>query len=209
MSETEDYQKDIESIRQLMERSVKFISLSGLSGILSGIYALVGAAIAWYLMESPSAPGADYSPQLQTLSQPKILKILILTFSVLVASLITGIFLSNRKAQKAGIKLWDATAKRLALNLAIPLVTGGLFILILLLNGHFGIIAPSFLIFYGLALINGSPNLYEEVRYLGYSEILLGLVCALNPGYGLIFWAIGFGVFHILYGTIMYRKYDA
>ncbi|HMI66070.1 MAG TPA: hypothetical protein VK517_08550, partial [Cyclobacteriaceae bacterium] len=77
------------------------------------------------------------------------------------------------------------------------------------LSDQFGIVAPSFLIFYGLALINASPNLYEEIRYLGYSEILLGLLCAVLPNYGLLFWAIGFGLFHILYGAVMYKKYDA
>ena len=210
MSKTEAYQKDIESIRQLMERSVKFISLSGLSGILAGIYALAGAAIAWWVIESPSSlESSSTTNGSQILSNPKILTILILTLIVLIASLSTGYFLSSRKARKAGIKLWDATAKRLTLNLAIPLVTGGLFILILLLSDHYGIIAPSFLVFYGLALINASPNLYEEVRYLGYSEILLGLVCGLLPGYGLVFWAVGFGVFHILYGAVMFRKYGA
>jgi hypothetical protein len=95
------------------------------------------------------------------------------------------------------------------INLAIPLVTGGLFIVILVLGDHIGIVAPSFLIFYGLALINASPNVYEEVRYLGYSEIILGLVCAVLQRYGLLCWAIGFGVFHILYGGMMYKKYEA
>ena len=93
------------------------------------------------------------------------------------------------------------------MNLAIPLVSGGIFILIMLYTGHFGLAAPASLIFYGLALINGSLNTYDEVRYLGVSEIILGLIAAF-PGYGLIFWALGFGVLHIIYGGIMYNKYD-
>ena len=86
-------------------------------------------------------------------------------------------------------------------------MTGGFFIIILLYNGHYGVVAPACLIFYGLALINASPNLYEEVRYLGYSEIVLGLVSAALPAYGLIFWTIGFGVFNVFYGALMLRKY--
>jgi hypothetical protein len=93
-------------------------------------------------------------------------------------------------------------------NLSIPLITGGLFILIVLGTGHYGLAAPASLIFYGLALIQASSNTYDEIRYLGFSEIILGLISAILPGFGLIFWALGFGVLHIVYGTIMYNKYD-
>ena len=205
MNKPEDYQKDIESIRHLMERSVKFISLSGLSGILAGVYALLGAVAAYLLIPFPLAP-VTYGV---ISDQHIIFQLLGIAFAVLLASLLTGFLFSSRKARKAGLKLWDATSRRLTVNLAIPLVTGGLFIFILLLSNLYSIVVPSFLIFYGLALINASPNLYEEVRYLGYSEILLGLVCALMPRFGLAFWAVGFGVFHILYGAVMHKKYDS
>jgi len=205
MEEKQAYQKDIESIRRMMERSVKFMSLSGLSGIMAGVYALLGAFAASFLIPYPLSPVAYGA-----ISDPHItVQLLGIAATVLVASLVTGVWMSSRKAKKSGVKLWDTTSKRLVINLAIPLVTGGLFIIILVLGDHVGIVAPSFLIFYGLALINASPNVYEEVRYLGYSEIILGLVCAVLQRYGLLCWAIGFGVFHILYGVVMYKKYDA
>ena len=205
MEEKQAYQKDIESIRKLMERSTKFISLSGLSGIMAGVYALLGALAASFLIPFPLSP-APYG----VISDPQtIVQLTGIAAAVLVASLVSGFWMSGRKAKKAGVKLWDTTGKRLVINLSIPLVTGGLFIITLLLSGHVGIVAPCFLIFYGLALINASPNLYEEVRYLGYSEIVLGLVCAVLQRYGLLCWAIGFGLFHILYGAVMYKKYDA
>lgn len=205
MEEKQAYQKDIESIRKLMERSVKFISLSGLSGIMAGVYALLGAFAASFLIPYPLSPVTH-----GVISDPHItIQLLGIAAAVLVASVLTGVWMSSRKAKKAGVKLWDTTSKRLVINLAIPLVTGGLFIIILVLGDHVGIVAPAFLIFYGLALINASPNVYEEVRYLGYSEIILGLICAVLQRYGLLCWAIGFGVFHILYGVVMYKKYDA
>jgi hypothetical protein len=205
MEEKQAYQEDIESIRKLMERSVKFISLSGLSGIMAGVYALLGALAASFLIPYPLSPVTH-----GVIPDPHItFQLLGIAATVLVASLLTGVWMSSRKAKKSGVKLWDTTSKRLVINLAIPLVTGGLFIINLVLGDHVGIVAPSFLIFYGLALINASPNVYEEVRYLGYSEIILGLVCAVLQRYGLLCWAIGFGVFHILYGVVMYKKYDA
>ena len=207
MEQHQAYQKDLESIRKLMERSVKFISLSGLSGILAGIYALIGAAITYYLMHYPASPFAYH---IYTTQNPEVLMQLTgVAAVVLASSLLTGFWLSARKAKRAGVKIWDATSKRLFINLSAPLITGGIFILILLSNDHFGIVAPACLIFYGLALINASANLYEEVRYLGYSEIILGLISASLPGYGLLFWAIGFGLLHIIYGSVMYKRYDS
>lgn len=206
MEKNSDYQKDIESIRELMERSVKFVSLSGLSGILAGCYVLIGAAVAYALVQYPIFPLNFRQESIQDTSI--IMKLLVIAFVVLFASLITGYSLAARKATKLGGNIWNSTSKKLFINLSVPLLTGGVFILFLLFYGHFGIAAPACLIFYGLALVNASPNLFDEFRYLGYTEIILGLISTALPGYGLIFWAIGFGVLHIIYGAMMFKKYD-
>ena len=206
MKQSQTYQKDIESIRQLMERSVKFLSLSGLSGILAGVYALIGAAVAYIIIYYPDTP-LEYRKQ--SVNEIAIIsKLLAIAMGILVVSLITGYKLASGKARKLGVKVWDTTSKRLTINLAVPLVAGGLFILILLSNGHYGVAAPACLVFYGLALMNASQNLFDEVRYLGYLEIVLGLIAAIIPGFGLFFWAMGFGVLHIIYGAVMFKRYD-
>ena len=206
MKEIQEYEKDIASIRTIMERSAKFISLSGLSGVLAGIYALTGATIAYFTIHYPISPINYRTYSLQT---PEALsKLVLIATLVLIASITTGLWLSSKKAKKHGLKLWTATSKRLLFNMAIPLVAGGIFILIMLYTGHFGLAAPACLVFYGLALIQGSSNMYDEIRYLGFSEIILGLIGAILPGYGLIFWALGCGVLHIVYGAIMHNKYD-
>jgi hypothetical protein len=207
MSQNESYQQDLESIRNLMERSVKFLSLSGLSGILAGLYALTGSVLAFFLIDYPLSV-LDYWQKPPEYAWEAFTILSVIALTVLVLSLITGYVMANRKAKKQGVQVWNSTSKRLVINLAIPLLTGALFILILLWHGHYGVAAPACLVFYGLALLNASANLFDEIRYLGYCEIALGLVCALLPGYGLFFWAAGFGVLHILYGTLMYKKYD-
>lgn len=200
------YENDIASIRQMMERTSKFISLSGLSGILSGVYALIGAGAAYGILQFPASP---LNPRTETIQPSDVLiKLLMVALLVLAATVATTIWFSVRKAKKMGTKAWDNSSKTLLINLAIPVVSGGVFILTLLANGHYGVVAPACLVFYGLGLINASPNLYDEIRYLGYSEIILGIVAAVIPGYGLLFWAIGFGVLHIVYGALMFRKYD-
>jgi hypothetical protein len=206
MKDIKEYEQDLATIRHTMDRSVKFISLSGLSGILAGVYALVGALAAYSLVQFPRSP-LQY--RVESLQQEEVLwKLLLIASLVLGASLATGAFLSYRKAKRHQEKLFTPASRNLFINLSIPLVTGGLFVLILLYTGHYGVAAPACLIFYGLGLLQASPNLFGEVRYLGYSEIALGLVAALLPGYGLLFWALGFGALHIVYGAIMYNKYD-
>ena len=126
----------------------------------------------------------------------------------MVASIVVGLILTWRSAKKNGQTIWDATAKRMLINLMIPLVTGGFFCMILLMHGLIGLVAPVTLIFYGLALINGSKYTLDDIRYLGICEIILGLLASIFIGYGLLFWAIGFGVLHIVYGMLMYNKYE-
>jgi len=119
-----------------------------------------------------------------------------------------GIFFTTRKAKQKGQKIWDKLTQKLLLNLLIPLVVGGIFCLALMKHGAFGLVAPATLVFYGLALVNGGKYTLSDIHYLGLSEIVLGLIALFNIGYGLEFWAIGFGVLHIVYGTIMYFKYE-
>lgn len=197
-------QSDIESIRQLMERSVKFVSLSGLAGILAGVYALLGAGYAYQQIYSNALRSAEYDPGIILVVQNLLLTAII----VLVASLATGWWFSQRKAKKMGIAVWNATSRRLLFNLAIPLAVGGFFTLVLVYHGYFNMVGSAVLIFYGLALINASSSLFEEVRYLGYSELVVGIVAAIYPAYALFMWAFGFGVLHIVYGSLMYNKYD-
>lgn len=201
------FEQDLASIRKLMERSVKFMSLSGLSGVLAGIYALVGAVVAYFGV-LPS--GSSFPVSEETLLGPGVLTGLItIAVIVMVLSIATGLILSARRARRLGVNVWDETGRRLFVNLSIPLVTGGIFILLLLWSGHPGLLAPACLIFYGLALVNASPNLVDEIRFLGLSEIILGLIGTAIPGIGLLLWAAGFGILHLVYGSVLYRKYEA
>lgn len=207
MKDVSEYEKDLASIRSMMDRSAKFISLSGLSGIIAGIYALGGATAAYFLIQYPRS---IFSYRIESINEPiTLIELTLIACIVLFAAVSTGLWLTQRKSHKQNSKLWTPASKLLLQKIAIPLVTGGLFVLIMLYTGHFGLAAPACLIFYGLALIHGASNTFEEIRYLGFSEILLGLICAMLPGYGLVFWALGFGVLHIVYGAILYNKYDS
>jgi hypothetical protein len=199
--ETKDYLKDIQDIKSMMAQSSQFISLSGLSGILAGIYALIGAAYVNSLLENENY-------YYITIESFTFKKIVITAILVLIFSIITAYLLTQKKAKKIGEKVWNPTSRRLLINFFIPLVTGGIFAILLLKNSYYGLIAPIMLIFYGLACINASKYTLRDVRYLGITQIILGLIAVEFSGYGLYFWVIGFGICHILYGSIMHYKYD-
>jgi hypothetical protein len=226
--EEKEIQDELVSIRGMMERSSKFISLSGLSGILAGIYALLGAWGAYYVIyyNMPDAinPYKHVSDEFNSLKSddPQIVKglfyggddrvqtevLLIIAFLVLIASVGTGIFLSIRKANRKGQPIWSNTSRLLLFNMAIPLLSGSALVLVHLFRGHYGLVTPSCLVFYGLSLVAASNFTFSDVKYLGLCEIFIGIFAACLPGYGLLFWAIGFGVLHIIYGSMMYFKYD-
>lgn len=196
---------DLQQIKEMMERSSRFISLSGLAGVFAGVYALLGALLASRIM---SERARNYSPEDFILTSEKNLQLYGIAAVVLVLSLLTAIFFTTRNARKKNQKIWDKRSQRMLINLAIPLVTGGIFVLILILQKSIYLVAPAMLIFYGLALINGSKYTLNDIRYLGISEIILGLIATWFYGHGLLFWAIGFGVLHIIYGAAMYWKYE-
>ena len=211
MNKETDHLAQLQQIRALMERSSRFISLSGLSGVFAGIFALLGALAAYFYLGNKinTTSYFDYPVNSSVESNNEVLSFFLIdAIFVLVASIVVGLILTWRSAKKNGQTIWDATAKRMLINLMIPLVTGGFFCMILLMHGLIGLVAPVTLIFYGLALINGSKYTLDDIRYLGICEIILGLLASIFIGYGLLFWAIGFGVLHIVYGLLMYNKYE-
>jgi hypothetical protein len=202
----EKYLEDLAAIRQSMERSNRVLSLSGLSGVLAGLFALAGSAYAYFLIYYPSMPyGIRY---FYVKDDHVIGKLIIAAALVLFLSLSAGFLLTLRKARKKNLHVWNKLTLQLLWNLMLPLFAGGVFILILASRGYFGVIAPAMLLFYGLSLINGSYYTYGDIRKLGYLQVSLGLLAAFFPGFGLIFWAFGFGILHIVYGILMYIKYD-
>ncbi len=195
----EDYLRDISEIKNLMSKSSKFISLSGLSGILAGIYALIGSGYAYWLVNENGY---------LILEGETLQFVLIDLILVGILSIGTAIILTTRKAKENNEKIWDPLTRRLLLNFIIPLAAGGIYILIILSQQRYQQTGALMLLFYGLALFNASKYTLGDVKYLGLTQIALGLLSAIFPGYGFWFWVIGFGIMHILYGLVMYFKYD-
>lgn len=206
--ENSKYIDDLKDIKNLMNKSSKFISLSGWSGICIGIMALIAAFVAKNLINLEyylySKSTIELSEVLEVLKQ----KLLVLFVITLVLSLCLGIIFTYNKSKRIGQKIWTEQTKILLINLALPLAIGGLCCLVLFLKGLLIYIAPFTLIFYGLALINASKYTLNEIRSLGIIESILGIIGLYYAGYGLLLWAIGFGVLHIIYGIVMKIKHN-
>lgn len=201
-----NYIQDITEIRSMMERSSKFLSLSGWAGILAGIYALAGALIAYKVFDfNPDKVVFNFA---EGTTSAFYINIILLATLVLFLALGTAIYFSYKRSGKRGERLWTPATRRLLTNMAVPMVAGGILIIILIVNGLTGLVAPFSLLFYGIALFNASRLTIKEVEILGYTQILLGLAGSLFVQYGLLFWALGFGLAHIVYGIYMYYRYE-
>ncbi len=207
MKKEQEYIEDLSQIRSMMERSTKFLSLTGVSGILAGIYALAGSYITYLLFYRNTGEVIFNSLDKQQ-TYDNLGELVLLAAVILILAVGTAVFLSYRKAAKNNEVLWNPVARRLFINMSIPLITGGILILVLISKGIFGLIAPLTLIFYGLSLINASKFTFDDLRYLGIIQIILGLISSYFIEYVLIFWALGFGVMHIVYGIFMHLKYE-
>jgi hypothetical protein len=204
-----DSLQEVKDIRRLMERSSRFISLSGISGVAAGLCALAGAAIAeMVIFKKYYVNYNDRGYFTASDFEGLRMQLLLLGAVVFIVAFSLAFYFTWQKTKKQGVALWNPTSRRLFWNIVIPLAAGALFILSMLQYNEWRFIAPACLVFYGLALVNASKYTLTDIRYLGYCEIVLGLINMQWIGYGLYFWAIGFGILHILYGIIMWWKYE-
>ena len=204
MYEPEEHLQTLTDIRSLMERSAKFLSLSGLSGVSAGLIALIGAGWAWFHQATDSSDYQNDAAHRRAQTEFLLTDMLL----VLVFALAAGIFFTVRKARRQGLPVWNQTSRRLLWALSVPLLTGGVFCIGLIYHGMFWLAFPTTLIFYGMALLHGSRYTVRDVEYLGVSEVVLGLIALFFTGYALLTWAVGFGVLNIVYGVVMWMKYE-
>ena len=188
--------QDLAMIRSIMERSTKFLSLSGLSGIAAGVYALLGATVAFPIVYRDGKLAEDLP----------IASLAIIGLVVATASILSGLWINHRRAIRAGHRSLGPAAKRLAYYFGVPLLCGAAVVCILLHYQIYLLVPSTMLVFYGVAVFVASNFTFSSVQYLGLAFIVTGLICAFFPGYGLYFWAFGFGMLHIIYGFIMYSR---
>lgn len=199
-------EQELAEIKSMMERSTRFLSLSGLAGVLAGIYAFVGAGIAYYWIYFPDTTyGQEFIPMNGETLHVNLMAVALV---VLILAIGSAYLLSQQKSQRNAHQFWSPASKRFLLALFIPVLAGGLFSFALIHENAYQLIAATTLIFYGLGLINASHFTLGEIKNLGIGQLFLGILAAFFPEFGLVCWALGFGVLHVVYGSMMYYRYD-
>jgi hypothetical protein len=210
MNNQAEYFEDLRIIKKVMEESSRFLSLSGLAGVYVGLIALAGAVVASVMiLNGHFILSGEFFSNIsgEELSLLKI-KLVLLSAGVLILALLMGTWFSWRKSKAKGLQIWTPVSRRFLASLLVPLVTGGIMITIFYFKQEWIFIIPSMLVFYGIALVSATKFTYNDIFYLGLIEIISGLTAAVFPALGLLLWSLGFGLLHIAYGVIMYRKYE-
>lgn len=201
--EEQKYVEDLSHIKEVMKRSSRSISLTGLSPIAAGIIGSIGAYLA-YSMLFRDYGTMGYEKLVLSAEQMQTLNLLV--WPTLFLGIGSGLLFALLKIRRSGRDVSQEHIKRMFVNLFIPLITGGITCVILFTNGYIVMVLSLSLIFYGLALINTDKYTFDDIRTLGLLEIVLGLAALYLPEYSLIFWGIGFGLLQIVYGLIMQTK---
>lgn len=191
--------EDLQHIKSIMERSTKFLSLSGWSGIWVG---LCGLAASVLLYNWQYAALAAHTPPYEAVH------LLLLALITFIVALSGGLYFTIQKTKKLGSPFLTKVTKRLLLRFCIPLAIGGVLCILLYEKSLLPLTLPITLLFYGLALYSIQEDTVKEIKTMAYIEILLGLFAFYFSAYALFFWALGFGIIHLLYGVILWNKYD-
>ncbi len=197
------YSDDLAHIRSMMERSSRFLSLSGWAGIIPGLLALAGlAAAAWLIKASKLTNG--YTSTIDQ-NHPLILQLTAIALAVLLLSIFSSWYMCMRKARLDHQSVWTPAIRNMLLHFSIPLFAGAIIAGWIYEKEQWELLSPVLLSFYGLALVLVSQFTLRSVFWLGIVEITLSIPAGIT-GWDLPVLALGFGMAHIVYGIMMFNK---
>lgn len=187
-------EENLRVIRELMERSTKYSTFSGPSGILAGAASIVGCVVTHSLATRP--PGSD------SFRIP-----FLITWSMVILFAIGADFLlMKRRAARVGKRIVSRLGKQMVFAAGPGLGTGVLLTLYLLQHNMLTNVYPFWMLSYGIAVCAVGQFSQREVKALGVAFLLAGTLTLLMPGWGLPLMALSFGGFHIIYALLISRK---
>lgn len=195
--------EDLKEIRQMMERSSRFLSLSGSSGI--GIGFLASLFVAWQVSKGNMSLTEQRNFDLLA---PAWEEFIIGTFGLFVICVLLSMGLTLRRTLKKGLTIWTSSTKNILGAIGLPMMVGAMLLLQNFNSLSTDAFFPATLLCYGLGLFFASRYTYDELRIMGLAMLVLGTLSILYPPYSLLFWVLGFGALHMIYGAIMYFRYE-
>jgi len=203
-------------MKKSLEQSSRFISLSGLSGVFVGFCGLLGTYIMHYLIRGDDTKSDKemlniissfdyYNLSVHVFVGEHLIFLAIYT---VIFAILFAFYLTLRRSKRENHPIWDIHIQKQLSTLSIPLIVGLIFVIKLVASANYPLIVPSLLLFYGIALVNIRGLTNGDIGYLGYAFIVLGIVNLWLEGWGILFFGFGFGVLHIIYGTVTFIIYE-
>lgn len=186
-----------------MQENTTPYSLKRYSGILLGLYGFSAVYLINILISGESS-GIELVSQLPLLflqigvTVIAVVFILISLFTLWIGAKIT------RKRNKQNFS--NALTKKIRWQTLISLLVLLIIIILISNKGYFSLTAPLSLFFYGLFLLNLSRISSKGLIYLALAEIILAIVAYFIYDTEIIFLAIGFGLFPILFGIFTFNN---
>jgi hypothetical protein len=179
---------DLSFIRRTMERATEFTAVPGWGGVTMGVVALAAAAIA-ARAESTAGWVACW-------------------LAAAVVALLIGGWTMAAKARRAGTALFSWSGRRFVLSYLPPLAVGALLTVALVRSGPAQALPGMWLLLYGTGVVTGGAYSVRAVPVMGACFMLLGAAALFAPAsWGNAFMAAGFGGLHIIFGSIIARRY--
>lgn len=205
-----EVKQTLDDIREMMSKSSRFQAISGWSIIVIGLLAGIASLMAAAVIGVADVPFFDNLQRYSTLNTPLKIRIAALIALILftVCLLIVFVFAIVKSKRHNLPFAFDKRMRQMLLDFLIPLIAGGLFSMAMVMQQHYGLTSSIMLMFYGLALINCSHYTYPILRWLGYTELLIGIIDCFTMSHALLFWFLGFSVAHILFGIIYVLMFD-
>lgn len=205
-----EVKQTLDDIREMMSKSSRFQAISGWSIIVIGLLAGIASLMAAAVIGVADVPFFDNLQRYSTLNTPLKIRIAALIALILftVCLLIVFVFASVKSKRHNLPFSFDKRMRQMLLDFFIPLIAGGLFSMAMVMQQHYGLTSSIMLMFYGLALINCSHYTYPILRWLGYTELVIGIIDCFTMSHALLFWFLGFSVAHILFGIIYVLMFD-
>jgi len=175
-------------IRETMERAGSFTAVPGWGGVAMGASALIAASIA--------------------ARQPTLERWLVTWLLEAAFAMALAVLAIRRKAKAAKGPVLSAPARRFVLSFAPPLIVGGLLTAVLYRAGLPAAIPGTWLLLYGTGVVTGGAFSVRVVPVMGLCFMFIGAVALFCPlAWGTALLAVGFGGLHLIFGTIIARRY--
>jgi hypothetical protein len=200
--------EELKVIRALMERPIRFSTMSGLSGIIAGAAALAGLAVDYPVWAEATDATLDHAMYTSG----------IIWGCVFVVALASVVLLTWRREKAQGMgRFWTPVKFRILRTILPPFLAGlGLTAAIVLRvwsapsSDLWMLLAPLWMALYGLALWQVGQFSVPPIGAMGAAFIVAAVVSALSPGLAqnpVLTMGLTFGGFHIVYGVVVWVRY--